>query len=85
MMTRAALGPFQSWLRSAELVVHLVGQEFRIRYRRAYLGWLWLASDNLLVPIVTHAAYDFAALVYLLRRGVLAASDDPFVPHDGAG
>ncbi len=33
-----------------------------------YLGWLWLATGNLLVPIVTHAAYDFVALVYLLRR-----------------
>jgi len=34
-----------------------------------YLGWLLLATDNLLVPIVTHAAYDFVALVYLLRAG----------------
>ena len=32
-----------------------------------YLGLLWLAGENLLIPIVTHAAYDFAALVYLLR------------------
>jgi membrane protease YdiL (CAAX protease family) len=31
-----------------------------------YLGWLLLATDNLLVPIVTHAAYDFAALLYLI-------------------
>lgn len=30
-----------------------------------YLGWLWIASDNLLVPITAHAAYDFLALVYL--------------------
>jgi membrane protease YdiL (CAAX protease family) len=33
----------------------------------AYLGLLWLAGENLLVPVVTHAAYDFAALVYLVR------------------
>jgi uncharacterized protein len=33
-----------------------------------YLGWLWLATGNLLVPIVTHGAYDFVALLYLLRR-----------------
>jgi uncharacterized protein len=33
-----------------------------------YLGGLWLWSDNLLVPIVTHAAYDFLALAYLVRR-----------------
>jgi membrane protease YdiL (CAAX protease family) len=34
-----------------------------------YLGWLWLATDNLLVPMIAHAAYDFVALVYLLHRG----------------
>ena len=33
----------------------------------AYLGLLWLLAENLLLPIVTHAAYDFVALVYLLR------------------
>jgi membrane protease YdiL (CAAX protease family) len=32
-----------------------------------YLGWLWLATGNLLVPIVAHAVYDFLALVYLVR------------------
>lgn len=32
-----------------------------------YLGWLWLEFDNLLVPIVAHALYDFVALVYLVR------------------
>lgn len=30
-----------------------------------YLAWLLILSDNLLVPITTHAAYDFAALIYL--------------------
>jgi len=34
----------------------------------AYLGWLLLATDNLLTPIVAHAVYDFAAILYLLRR-----------------
>ncbi|HEV3136786.1 MAG TPA: CPBP family intramembrane glutamic endopeptidase [Pirellulales bacterium] len=33
-----------------------------------YLGFLWSATGNLLVPIVTHGAYDFVALVYLTRR-----------------
>jgi len=33
-----------------------------------YLGWLWIHTGNLLVPITTHAAYDFLALVYLTRR-----------------
>jgi membrane protease YdiL (CAAX protease family) len=41
-----------------------------------YLGWLFLASGNLLVPIVTHAAYDFVALVYLLRGAQVPAAID---------
>jgi membrane protease YdiL (CAAX protease family) len=32
-----------------------------------YLGWLWLVSGNLLVPIVTHGLYDFVALEYMLH------------------
>jgi uncharacterized protein len=32
-----------------------------------YLGGLWLASGNLLTPVVAHGAYDFLALVYLVR------------------
>ncbi|MHB8898802.1 MAG: CPBP family intramembrane glutamic endopeptidase, partial [Thermoguttaceae bacterium] len=31
------------------------------------LGGLWLASDNLLTPIVAHAVYDFAGLVWLVK------------------
>jgi membrane protease YdiL (CAAX protease family) len=33
-----------------------------------FLGGLWLASGNLLVPIVAHAVYDFAALVDIVKR-----------------
>ncbi len=32
-----------------------------------YLGWLLLASGNLLVPVTAHTLYDFLALVYLVR------------------
>jgi len=32
-----------------------------------YLGGLWLASGNLLTPVVAHGAYDFLALAYLVR------------------
>ena len=32
-----------------------------------YLGCVWLATGNLLAPIVAHALYDFVALVYLVR------------------
>lgn len=33
----------------------------------AYLGLVWIATGNLLAPMVAHAAYDFVALVVLLR------------------
>ena len=32
-----------------------------------YLGGMWLLRDNLLLPIITHAMYDFIALTYLVR------------------
>jgi uncharacterized protein len=32
-----------------------------------YLGWLWLASGNLLPPIIAHGLYDFVAILYLGR------------------
>jgi membrane protease YdiL (CAAX protease family) len=32
-----------------------------------YLGWVWTASENLLVPVVAHAAYDLVALTWLIR------------------
>ena len=32
-----------------------------------YLSLLMLTRDNLLVPIATHAVYDFVALLYLMR------------------
>jgi membrane protease YdiL (CAAX protease family) len=42
-----------------------------------YLGWLWIATGNLLVPVVAHGAYDFLALVYLVlvRGGRRTAGD----------
>jgi uncharacterized protein len=33
----------------------------------AYLGLLWIWTGNLLTPMITHAVYDFLALVYFLR------------------
>ncbi len=33
----------------------------------AALGGLWLGTGNLLAPIVTHASYEFVALVWLAR------------------
>jgi len=31
------------------------------------LGLLFFFTENLLAPIIAHAAYDFFALVYLVR------------------
>jgi len=43
-----------------------------------YLGWLLLASGNLLIPIAAHAVYDFLALVYLVKwRGEESRPADP--------
>ena len=49
--------------------VHWVNVEyvFMAAFMGAYLGGVWLTNGNLLTPIVTHALYDFLALVYFLR------------------
>ena len=36
----------------------------------AYLGVLYLVTDNLMVPVVTHTAYDFVALLWLRRASL---------------
>ena len=33
----------------------------------AYLSLVWYAAGNLIAPIVTHAVYDFVALIFYLR------------------
>ncbi len=35
-----------------------------------YLGVLYLATDNLMTPIVTHTVYDFVALLWLRRAAI---------------
>jgi len=35
----------------------------------AYLGLLYLWTDDLVAPILAHAVYDFVALLWLARRG----------------
>jgi membrane protease YdiL (CAAX protease family) len=43
-----------------------------------YLGWLFFATGNLTVPILTHGLYDFAALAYVLRgRSSTPSADVP--------
>lgn len=43
----------------------------------AYLGVLLIVFDNLLVPVVAHAAYDFLALIYLVYFRPPAAAITP--------
>jgi membrane protease YdiL (CAAX protease family) len=59
----------------------------------AYLGLVWLYADhNLLTVIVTHALYDFAVLLWLLRgpgsaalAGARPDEDRPEPPSEDAG
>ncbi|MEX0938456.1 MAG: type II CAAX endopeptidase family protein [Pirellulales bacterium] len=41
----------------------------------AYLGWLWLTFDNLLVPMVAHGLYDFVVLMWMLRTTPVDAQE----------
>jgi membrane protease YdiL (CAAX protease family) len=44
----------------------------------AYLGWLFVMTGNLLVPIIAHGLYDLIALIYFLRT----SPDDTIGPSD---
>lgn len=48
---------------------HLINAEYAIMTVLVgiYFGELYILSDNLLTPIVTHGVYDFLALVYFLK------------------
>lgn len=49
-----------------------------------YLGMLQIATNNLVVPVVTHAVYDFLGLVYLMRFAkTVDGSVSPGSPSDG--
>jgi membrane protease YdiL (CAAX protease family) len=50
-------------------VAHLVTPTYAVLTTLVgvYLGSLWLLTGDLAAPIITHALYDFAALVYLTR------------------
>jgi hypothetical protein len=32
-----------------------------------YIGWLWMLTGSLIIPITIHAVYDFLALLYLVK------------------
>jgi len=67
-------GPLATWIALVAAAV-LFGLAHRITTTYAvlagliglYLGGIWMATGNLLVPIVAHSVYDLVALVYLIR------------------
>jgi len=77
----ALAGPLGPWwaLLAASLMfglVHALSVSYAVfaTLMGAWLGLLWIASGNLVVPIVAHAAYDFLTLVYLRRKVILTRS-----------
>jgi membrane protease YdiL (CAAX protease family) len=65
------LGPWPGIALASTLfgLLHLVTPTYAVMaaLMGMYLGWVCIASDNLLVVIVAHALYDFLALLYLVR------------------
>lgn len=59
-------------------VAHMVTLGYAIiaALMSVYIGWLWMRGGNLLIPIVTHAVYDFVALMYFIRFTKAAEMDD---------
>ncbi|WP_158633726.1 CPBP family intramembrane glutamic endopeptidase [Tautonia sociabilis] len=47
-----------------------------------YLGWLLLATGDLMVPVVAHALYDLIALIYFLRTSPGATIGPANAPPD---
>ena len=67
-------GPYGVWLALLAAAIlfgllHLITPTYGILAGLIglYLGWLWLATGNLLTPIVAHGTYDFLALLYLVK------------------
>lgn len=49
-----------------------------------YLGFLLVATGNLLAPMIAHALYDFVALVYLVKEETpVATAADEAGPENG--
>lgn len=58
-------------------LVHYISTDYAIYafITGIYLGLIYQVSDNLFIVMMIHAVYDFAALVYLVRKGGNALSD----------
>src|SRR5262249_54526611 len=53
-----------------------------------YLGGLWMATGNILAPIIVHALYDFVVLYYLLAGPGRSLWEKPALagePGEGIG
>jgi membrane protease YdiL (CAAX protease family) len=66
---RVGAGPALALASLAFGAVHLITWTYAIiaTFIGVYLGLLWVWTGNLFAPMVTHALYDFLALVYLLK------------------
>jgi len=60
-------------------LVHFASRSYAIlaTIMGLYLGILFQLTGNLLAPIVAHAAYDFAALLWVSRLGAVALDPGP--------
>ena len=58
LLVSALFGAFHLLTWTYAIIAALIG---------AYLGLLWIWTGNLLTPMITHAVYDFVALVYFFR------------------
>lgn len=67
----ALLGPVWGLAIASALfgAFHLVTRAYAVfaAVMGAYLGLLWIATGNLLTPVITHALYDFVALAWLFK------------------
>jgi membrane protease YdiL (CAAX protease family) len=67
-----SLGPWWALIAASLMfgLVHFLSVSYAVfaTLMGVWLGVLWIASGNLLVPIVAHAAYDFLTLVYVRRE-----------------
>ena len=58
---RPAAGRMRAGSYTLDLVTHLVGREFKLRYRRALLGWAWAVAE----PLVRFGVLAFVFTVVL--------------------
>jgi membrane protease YdiL (CAAX protease family) len=65
-------------------LLHLVTRTYAViaTIFGAYLGWLYIATGDLFVAVVTHSVYDFVALNYLVLTPTARRSHSPYHPPE---